>query len=152
MNIKGVLNTKGGWTPLVLRLGLAVAIFPHGAQKVLGWFGGGGFSNTMQYFSSPDGMALPVAIAFLAIMAEFLGPLLLATGFATRIGAFAIGCNMVAAIAMVHGKNGFFMNWHNNPGAMEGFEYHILALAIALGLIIAGGGRLSIDRALTKTS
>lgn len=150
MNIKGLLTTKGGWVPLVLRIGLAVAIFPHGAQKVLGWFGGYGFGATMNYFT--ESMHLPTVLAFLAIMAEFLGPLMLASGFATRLGAFAIGCNMVAAIALVHGKNGFFMNWGNNPEAMEGFEYHILALAIALGLMIAGGGRFSVDRALTNKS
>lgn len=152
MKIKGLLNTDGGWSPLVLRIGLAVAMFPHGAQKALGWFGGGGFSATMQGFTSPEGMALPAVLAFLAIMAEFVGPMLLASGFLTRLGAFAIGCTMGVAIALVHGQHGFFMNWHNTPGAKEGFEYHILALAIALALVIAGGGKLSVDRALTKKS
>lgn len=147
--MKRLLATKGGWVPLVLRVGLAVAMFPHGAQKALGWFGGGGFTNTLNYFTGS--MHIPTVFAVLAIAAEFLGPLMLVAGFATRLAALAIGTNMLVAIFMVHAQHGFFMNWSGTPGAGEGIEYHLLALTVVLALLLVGGGRASMDRALTKS-
>ncbi|MFO0751879.1 MAG: DoxX family protein, partial [Thermodesulfovibrionales bacterium] len=121
---------------------LGIVFFPHGAQKVLGWFGGGGFSGTMGFFTGTLG--IPAVFALLAILSEFLGSLGLLTGFLTRIAAFGIACNMVVAVFMLHLQNGFFMNWFGNQKG-EGFEYHLLVVAITIVLMIRGGGRWSVD-------
>ena len=136
--------TNNDILPLILRLTLGLVMFPHGAQKLLGWFGGGGFSATMQGMTS---MGLPAVIVFLVIMAESLGALGLITGFLTRFSAFGIGLTMLGAILTVHSKVGFFMNWSGKQ-AGEGFEYHLLVIGIAIALIIRGGGALSVDRAI----
>jgi putative oxidoreductase len=114
---------------------------------MLGWFGGYGFSGTMGFFTGV--MHIPAIFAFLAIAAEFFGGLGLIFGFLTRIAAFGILSNMIVAIAMVHGQFGFFMNW---TGAQkgEGYEYHLLALALAVLLIIRGAGAASLDRLLSS--
>jgi len=145
--LRKLLKTDNDVTALVARLALGLAMFPHGAQKVLGWFGGGGFSGTMGFFTTQ--MHIPAVFAFLAILAEFAGALGLILGFLSRIAAFGILCNMIVAVVMVHGGNGFFMNWAGNQKG-EGFEYHILAIALALIVIIRGGGAASVDRALTQ--
>lgn len=143
-----IVNTSSDCTVTMLRLVLGVVFFAHGAQKMLGWFGGFGFSGTMGFFTHQ--MGIPVIFAFLAIAAEFFGSLGLLTGFLGRIAAFGIMCNMFVAIAMVHRFNGFFMNWMGNQKG-EGFEFHLLAIAIALSIIIKGSGSLSVDRALTRS-
>lgn len=132
---------------LIVRLGLGIVMFPHGAQKVLGWFGGYGFAATMGMFT--DKMHVPAVFAVLAILAESAGSLGLLTGCLTRIAAFGVLCNMAVAVIMVHSANGFFMNWTGQQ-AGEGFEYHILAIAMALALIVAGGGKGSVDRAIAS--
>ncbi len=142
--IRKLLATNDDILQLILRLTLGIVIFPHGAQKLLGWFGGGGFSATMQGMTS---MGLPAVIVFLVIVAEFFGSLGLITGFLTRFSAFGISMVMLGAIFTVHAKVGFFMNWMGQQQG-EGFEYHLLVLGIALALMIRGGGRFSIDRAL----
>lgn len=145
--LKGVLfGTRNEFAPLLLRLTLAVVIFPHGAQKVLGWFGGYGWDGTMGYLTGTIG--LPTAVAALVILIEFLGPVALLLGFCTRLAALGIVAVMVGAIQTVHRANGFFMNWGNAPTAKEGFEYHLLAIGIAVALLVAGAGSLSIDRKL----
>jgi putative oxidoreductase len=131
----------------VLRLALGVVFFAHGAQKVLGWYGGPGFSGTMQMFTGT--MGIPALLAVLAIAAEFLGGLGLIAGFLGRIAAFGIIANMVVAIFMVHAPFGFFMNW-TGAQAGEGFEYHLLAIAIGLAVLIRGSGALSVDLALGR--
>jgi putative oxidoreductase len=142
--LEWLLQTDGGVVGLILRLTLAVVIFPHGAQKVFGWFGGDGFKNTLQFFTSSG---IPTGFALLAIAAEFLGSLGLAVGFLTRVAAFGIACVMRVAIATVHWPHGFFMNWSGTqPG--EGFEYHLLALGLAVAVMIMGGGAWSVDGAL----
>jgi len=113
---------------------------------MLGWFGGFGFSGTMGFFTGP--MHIPVPLAFLSIAAEFFGGLGLILGFLTRIAAFGIAVNMLVAIAMVHGAFGFFMNWSGAQKG-EGFEYHLLVLALTAFLMIRGAGAFSVDRALT---
>lgn len=133
---------------LILRLTLGVVMFPHGAQKLLGWFGGYGFSGTMEGMTS---MGLPAVIVFLVIIAEFFGSLGLITGFLTRFSAFGIATVMLGAIFTVHAKVGFFMNWSGNQ-AGEGFEYHLLVLGIALVLMIRGGGAASVDGLIAKRS
>lgn len=145
--LRKILATEDDTALLILRLLLGIVFFPHGAQKVLGWFGGQGFSASMEAFTVK--MGIPALFAFLAIMAESAGALGLISGFLSRIAAFGIACNMVVAVALIHYKNGFFMNWFGKqPG--EGFEYHILVIAIALAIIIKGGGRWSVDGWLTK--
>ena len=125
--LRWLLWTDGSVVGLVLRLTLAVVIFRHGAQKVLGWFGGHGLANTLQFFTDSG---TPAILALLAIAAEFLG-LGLAAGLLTRVAAFGIVCVMLVAIITVHWPHGFFMNWNGNQQG-EGFEYHLLALGIAL--------------------
>jgi len=142
--IRKFLATNDDILQLILRLTLGIVMLPHGAQKLLGWFGGGGFSATMQGMTS---MGLPAAIVFLVIMAESFGALGLITGFLTRFSAFGIATVMLGAIFTVHAKFGFFMNWTGQQQG-EGYEYHLLALGIALALMIRGGGKFSVDGAL----
>ena len=120
--IRKLLATTNDILPLVLRLILGLVIFPHGAQKLLGWFGGYGFSATMKAMTD---MGLPAVIVFLVIVAEFFGSLGLITGFLTRFSAFGIATVMLGAILTVHGKVGFFMNWFGQQQG-EGYEYHLL--------------------------
>jgi len=132
----------------ILRV-LGVVFFAHGAQKMLGWFGGYGFSGSMGFFTGT--MHIPEVFAFLAIAAEFFGSIGLLLGFLTRIAAFGIGVNMVVAIAAVHRFNGFFMNWAGTQKG-EGFEFHLLVLAMTAFLMIRGAGAFSIDHALSTSS
>jgi len=131
----------------ILRFVLGLVFFAHGAQKMLGWFGGYGFSGTMGFFTGS--LHIPAVFAFLAIAAEFFGGLGLMVGLLTRVAAFGIGVNMLVAIAMVHSRFGFFMNWGGTQKG-EGFEYHLLVLAMVVFLIIEGAGAASIDRKLSS--
>jgi putative oxidoreductase len=142
-----IVHTNNDFAVAILRVVMGVVFFAHGAQKMLGWFGGYGFSGTMGFFTHQ--MGVPAPFAFLAICAEFFGGLGLLIGFLGRIAAFGIMCNMLVAIAMVHRFNGFFMNWAGNQKG-EGYEYHLLAIAVALVIIIRGSGALSADRTLTE--
>jgi putative oxidoreductase len=144
-----LLATSDDWTLTLLRLVMGVIFFAHGAQKTFGWFGGYGFSGTMGFFTQM--MHIPAAFAFLAICAEFLGGLGLILGALGRIAAFGIACNMVVAILMVHHHFGLFMNWSGQQKG-EGFEYHLLAIAIAVVLMARGSGAFSVDRALTSAA
>jgi putative oxidoreductase len=123
-----------------------MVFFAHGAQKALGWWGGPGYSTTLNSFA---GMGIPVAFGILAIMAEFLGGIGLVFGLLTRIAAFGITCVMAVAVFLVHVPNGLFMNWAGNQKG-EGFEYHILAIAISLTLMVRGAGALSLDRLIER--
>lgn len=140
-----VLGTSAGWSGLLARLVLAVVMFPHGAQKVLGWFGGYGFEGTLGFLSGQIG--LPKPLAALVILIEFVGPMLLVLGLGTRLAALGLVAVMVGAIATVHAQYGFFMNW-SGAQAGEGFEYHLLVIALALVLVLQGGGKLSLDARL----
>lgn len=144
--IRKLVATDNDPGTALLRLVLGVIFFAHGAQKMLGWFGGYGFTGTMGFFTNV--MHIPALFAFLAIAAEFFGGLGLIFGFLTRIAALGIFTNMTVAIAMVHHQFGFFMNW---TGAQkgEGFEYHLLVLALTVFLIIRGAGAVSVDRLLS---
>jgi putative oxidoreductase len=141
-----LFSTDASVIQLLLRLTLAIVIFPHGAQKALGWFGGYGLKGTMGFFSS---MGFPAPLGLLAIAAEFLGPLGLAIGLLTRVAAFGILCVMVTAALTTHTQHGFFMNWSGNQKG-EGFEFHLLAIGIALALILGGGGMWSVDALLGR--
>ena len=144
--LRKLIATDDDVASLVLRVVLGIVFFAHGAQLALGWFGGNGFSATMQFFT--QNMHIPAVFAFLAIMAQFLGSLGLIVGLLTRVAAFGIAVVMLVATVMVHLPVGFFMNWFGNQKG-EGYEYHLLAMVIALALMIKGGGKASIDRALT---
>ena len=141
-----IASTTDDFAITILRLAMGVVFFAHGAQKMLGWFGGYGFSGTMGFFTHQ--MGIPAPLAFLAICAEFFGGLGLLVGLLGRIAAFGIMCNMLVAIAMVHRFNGLFMNWAGNQKG-EGFEYHLLAIAIGLLILFKGSGAMSVDRLLT---
>ncbi len=143
---KIVKTDPGNYVATLLRLVLGIVFFAHGAQKLLGWFGGFGFTGTMGFFTHQLG--IPAPFAFLAIMAEFLGGLGLILGFLSRIAAFGIACNMAVAVAMVHHNFGLFMNWYGNQKG-EGFEFHLLAVAMLLAVMILGSGALSVDAALS---
>ena len=144
---KKLFQTADDKVLTLIRLVLGVIFFAHGAQKMLGWFGGYGFKGTMGFFTHQ--MGIPAPIAFLAICAEFFGGLGLIVGFLGRIAAFGIICNMLVAVAMVHAQNGLFMNWAGNQKG-EGFEYHLLAIAIGLVILIKGSGALSVDQFLSE--
>lgn len=141
--------TRNDVSLTVLRIALALVMLPHGAQKLLGVFGGHGFTGTMQFFTTT--MGIPYIFALMAVLAESVGSLGLLFGVATRLCAFGIGVTIAVAALMVHVQNGFFMNWFGTQ-AGEGFEYHLLAVGMALTLLIAGGGRWSVDSMLTKNS
>jgi putative oxidoreductase len=142
-----LFRTDGGWSLFILRVFLGIVIFPHGAQKIFGWFGGYGFAGTMANFT--DRMHIPWFFALLAILAESLGSWGLIIGFLTRIAAFGVLCNMIVAILLVHLPNGFFMNWGGKQKG-EGFEYHLLAIGMCIAVMIAGGGKWSVDRPIAK--
>jgi putative oxidoreductase len=144
--IRKLLATDDDAATAILRVVLGLVFFVHGAQKMLGWFGGYGFSGTMGFFTGA--LHIPAPLAVLAIAAEFFGGLGLILGFLTRIAAFGIAVNMLVAIATVHGAFGFFMNWSGTQKG-EGFEYHLLVLAMTAFLMIRGAGAFSVDRALT---
>jgi putative oxidoreductase len=146
--MNALFRTPDSSSLMIVRLALGIVFLPHGLQKTLGLFGGGGFSGTMGFFT---GQGMPAALAFLVILAESAGSLGLILGFLTRIAALGIGCVMVGAIFMVHLPNGFFMNWDGKQ-AGEGFEYHLLAIGMALALLLGGGGRASIDRAIAESN
>ena len=129
----------------ILRILLGIVFFAHGAQKMLGWFGGYGFTGTMGFFTGT--MHIPALFAFLAIAAEFFGGLGLIVGLLTRVAAFGIAMNMLVAILTVHSQFGFFMNWSGAQKG-EGYEYHLLALAMTAFLMIRGAGAASLDRAI----
>jgi putative oxidoreductase len=137
-----LFQTSGTVAPIILRLFLAVVMFPHGAQKLLGWFGGSGFASSMASFT--DKLGIPAVFAVLPILTEFLGPIALFFGFLTRLAAFALGFDMLVAAILVHGHFGFFMNWQGKQRG-EGVEFDLLLWAIALALILLGGGALSLD-------
>lgn len=136
------LTTDDSTTRLFQRLVLGAVMLPHGAQKLLGWFGGNGFTGTMAFFTGTLGMPAPVG--WLVIAAETVGAMALVAGLATRLTAFGIAAVMTGAVGMSHLPHGFFMNWSGGQ-AGEGFEYHLLALALALPLVLGGGGAWSVD-------
>ena len=147
--IRRIYATDDSAATAILRVVLGIVFFAHGAQKMLGWFGGFGFAGTMGFFTGM--MHIPAPLAFLAIAAEFFGGIGLILGFLTRIAAFGIGVNMLVAIMTVHHTFGFFMNWAGTQKG-EGFEFHLLVLAMVAFLMIRGGGAFSIDRLLTVSA
>ncbi len=145
--LERLLDTTAELHRTACRLILGFVMLPHACQKMFGWFGGMGFSGTLQSFR--DHLGIPTTLAVLVILAEFLGSLSLILGFLGRVGAAAVTAVMLGAIFLVHAPNGFFMNWTGKaPG--EGFEYHLLAIGLALPVLIKGSGALSVDLALLR--
>jgi putative oxidoreductase len=126
---------------LILRLTVAIVLWPHGAQKALGLFGGGGIAGTVAGLSGHLG--LPAALVYLIIAIEFLGPIALVLGVLTRLVALGIAIDMACAAVLVHVPNGFFMNFAGNQRG-EGIEYFVYAVGASLALVIAGSGRIAL--------
>jgi len=144
--MKSLFKTnENNWSALIARLALAFVVFPHGAQKLFGWFGGNGFQGTMTYMTTQGG--LPFIIALLVILIESIAALMVLFGFATRIAALGIFGLFTIIAVQYHAANGFFMNWFGNQKG-EGIEYFIILLGLALALIVSGGGKASADAAL----
>jgi putative oxidoreductase len=149
-----IVSTKNDATLGVMRLVLGIVFFAHGAQKMLGWFGGYGFTGTMGYFTGV--VHLPYILGVLAICAEFFGGISLILGVLARVGAAAVMTNMVCAILLVHLPAGLFMNFgqavipNSNPptAALEGYEFHLIAIAACLYILINGAGAFSVDGAI----
>jgi len=144
--LRRLLATEGDWGATVARVTLGAVMLPHGVQKLLGWFGGYGFQATMGFLTTQAG--LPYPIALLVILIESFGALALVIGLAGRVMAAGVAAVMVGAVVTTHLRNGFFMNWSGAQRG-EGFEYHILALALALVVMLRGSGAASVDRALS---
>lgn len=144
--MKALFQTTDDLSGFILRIMLGVVMFPHGAQKFLGWYGGNGFSGTMGFFT--DQMGFPAIVAFLVIIGEFFGSLGLLVGLLTRFTAVSL-IIMGGAILMVHLPHGFFMNWFVQQ-AGEGYEYHLLVIGICLALMVTGAGRWSLDREIAN--
>jgi len=145
--LRHLIATDAGTASLILRVALALVIFPHGAQKVFGWFGGFGFEGTLGYFTGSLG--IPAALAVLVFAAELVGPIGLLVGAFSRVAAAGLIAVMTGAIFLTHLPNGFFMNWSGTQ-AGEGYEYHLLVIGMSLALLVAGSGRWSFDRWLTS--
>lgn len=145
---KIILTDKNNVSALIARLALGIVVFPHGAQKLLGWFGGGGFQGTMEYMT--QGANLPYIVGLLVILIEFFGALMLIFGSFTRVAALGILVNFIGVVVAAHSDSGFFMNWGGQANTGEGLEYFILLFGLAIISLIAGGGKFSIDSLLTK--
>ena len=144
-----IATTDGSVTQALLRLTLALVLFPHGAQHLLGWFGGYGFTATVDFMNT--GLGIPVPLAAAGILLEFFGPLALIAGVASRLAGLSLAVFMGVA-ASTHLSNGFFMNWLGTmPAGTEGFEFHLLAIAMAIAVAIKGAGAWSVDQRLTTT-
>lgn len=142
-----IFGTSDNWSGLIARLAIGLVIFPHGAQKALGWFGGFGFEGFTGYLTNVLGV--PYIIAVMVILIEFVGSICLVLGVASRLWAFAIMGLFTGIILKVHVPFGFFMNWGGKQ-AGEGFEFHLLVLALALLVAINGGGKYSVDQKISS--
>ncbi len=144
---KLLATNSNNYAALIARVALGITIFPHGAQKLFGWFGGFGYTGTMGFLTGQ--VHLPWILAFLVIIIESIGALALIFGFGTRIAAFGMLANFLGVLFTTHINNGFFMNWYAEPNKGEGFEYFILVFGLAIVSLISGGGKASVDAALT---
>ncbi|MEP7232423.1 MAG: DoxX family protein [Ginsengibacter sp.] len=144
---KRIFQTNSDWTGVIIRLTIGLILFPHGAQKMLGLFGGYGFTGTMGFFTKT--MHLPWLIGFLVIVIEFIGSLFLVVGFASRVWALFTIILMFGIIWTSHIDNGFFMNWLGNQKG-EGFEYHLLVIGLCLAILVNGSGKYSLDKFISK--
>ncbi|HEX2091351.1 MAG TPA: DoxX family protein [Longimicrobiaceae bacterium] len=145
--LKRLIHTDDDLATFVIRVTLGLVVAAHGAQKLLGWFGGHGPAETTEMFQRAFG--IPVALGWMVVLSDSLGALALVLGIFGRLAAAGTGLVMLGAIYFVHGRWGFFMNWYTQPRG-EGFEFHLLALAMVIAILIRGSGRWSVDRVLTR--
>jgi len=146
--MKYILATnKNNWAALVARLALAITVFPHGAQKLFGWFGGYGFNGTMGFMTNQGG--LPYIVALFVILIESIGAIMIFTGFLTRFAALGIFGLFSIIMVQYHASYGFFMNWAGKQQG-EGIEYFVMLIGLALVLMITGGGKASADALITN--
>lgn len=142
-----VVRTNAGSAGTLARIVLGGVMLPHGLQKALGLFGGYGFEGTMGFLTGSIG--LPWLVAFLVIGIETAGAVALLLGAFGRVAAAGIIAVMIGAVATTHASVGFFMNWGGTL-AGEGFEYHLLAIGLALIVLLRGSGSASVDGALAR--
>src|SRR5512133_3129232 len=142
---KLLFTNSNNWSALIARLALGATVFAHGAQKLFGWFGGYGFNGTMGFLTGQGG--LPYFVALLVVLIESIAALMLIAGVFTRVAAVGIFGLFSIIMFKFHAVNGFFMNWTGSQKG-EGIEYFIILLGAALALVIAGGGKGSVDAAL----
>ncbi|MBZ5665639.1 MAG: DoxX family protein [Acidobacteriia bacterium] len=138
-----LLGTNADWGVAIVRIILGIVFFAHGAQKMLGWFGGPGFTNMMRTLTGQ--LRIPAPFAFLVIAGEFFGGLGLVVGLLSRLAAIGVLATMAGAVLMVHLQHGLFLNWFGDKKG-HGIEYHLLAMALALIVLIKGAGAFSLDR------
>lgn len=143
--LRTIVETPADPAAGIARIALGLMILPHGLQKLFGVFGGYGYDGTMAYFT--EALGIPWLLALLVVVTEFFGGLGLLSGVLGRVAALGLGVEMVTAVLMNHLHVGFFMNWEGQlqPGH-EGFEFHLLAVALAAVVVIRGSGAWSIDR------
>ncbi|NBB22993.1 DoxX family membrane protein [Runella sp. CRIBMP] len=142
-----LITTTENWGATAIRFALGIVLFSHGAQSMLGWFGGFGLQSTIEFLSA--NMGLPALIGYAVICIQFFGSLMLVTGLLTRVAALGV-FGIFIGMATYHFDYGFYMNW-SGTNAGEGFEYHILVLAMCVMLFISGGGALSVDYKILKS-
>lgn len=143
-----IVQTSADPAPLIARLTLALVLFPHGAQHLLGWFGGYGFKGTLGWMTGTVGF--PAPLAALAILVEFFAPIALVFGLLGRPAALGLIGLMLGALS-THVANGFFMNWFGAlPAGHEGFEYHLVVMGLAATVVLQGSGAFSVDRLLAE--
>lgn len=140
-----IFATDSDLTGFITRLTIGLVMFPHGAQKVFGWFGGPGYANEMKFFT--ETLHIPWLMAFAVIIIEFLGSLSLIIGFASRLWAAAMIFLFIGIIFTEHVDHGFFMNWYGTQKG-EGYEYHLLIIGLSLATVIGGSGKYAVDRIL----
>jgi putative oxidoreductase len=140
------VRTTDDWGALVARVSLGIVMPPHGMQKAFGWYGGEGLQATI---AGMTGQGLPTFVPLFVVLAEVAGSAALIAGLLGRLAAASIAVVMLGAVALVHLEHGFFMNWSGEQ-AGEGFEYHLLALALATVVLIKGSGAWSLDRAIER--
>ena len=138
-----IFKTYPSWAPIFARLTLGIIFFAHGSQKLLGWFGGSGWSGTIQFFEQSG---VPPFLAGLLIITEFFGGIAIILGFFTRLAALSLTIAMLVAIFKVHLPNGFFLNWFNVPNMGHGIEYNLALIGLSLSLLVWGAGNLSVDQ------
>jgi putative oxidoreductase len=141
-----IIRTENDVVLAILRLVLGVVVFSHGAQKMLGLFGGRGFGGTIAFYQH---LGFAPVLGFFAVAIEFFGGLALIAGFLGRVAALAIIARLVVVVATLYWQFGFFMNWNGDPRG-EGYEFHLLAFALAVAILVRGSGAFSVDRLLSQ--
>ncbi len=142
-----LFGTVPSWALTIMRVILGVIFFAHGSQKLFGWFEGQGLRATIGYFKKA--LEIPPALTVLAAVTECFGGLAMLVGFLVRPAALGLIVVMLVAIAKVHWPHGFFMSWALEPGKGHGVEMNLALIGMALTILEAGAGALSIDAAIT---